>query len=69
MPHSFGSRARTRDMFSRPFRQRGMIKMSTYMTTYKLGDYVDIKCNPAQVKGMRDILPAKEANPGTLLRQ
>ena len=29
-----------------------MIKMSTYMTTYKLGDYVDIKCNPAQVKGM-----------------
>lgn len=52
MPHSFGYRARTRDMFSRPFRQRGMIKMSTYMTTYKLGDYVDIKCNPAQVKGM-----------------
>ena len=52
MPHSFGSRARTRDMFSRPFRQRGMIKMSTYMTQYKLGDYVDIKCNPAQVKGM-----------------
>ena len=26
--------------------------MSTYMTQYKLGDYVDIKCNPAQVKGM-----------------
>ena len=52
MPHSFGARARTRDMFSRPFRQRGMIKMSTYMTQYKLGDYVDIKCNPAQVKGM-----------------
>ena len=52
MPHSFGYRARTRDMFSRPFRQRGMIKMSTYMTTYKMGDYVDIKCNPAQVKGM-----------------
>ena len=52
MPHSFGSRARTRDMFSRPFRQTGMIKMSTYLTTYKMGDYVDIKCNPAQVKGM-----------------
>ena len=52
MPHSFGYRARTRDMFSRPFRQRGMIKMSTYLTTYKMGDYVDIKCNPAQVKGM-----------------
>ncbi|KAJ1448220.1 ribosomal protein L21e-domain-containing protein [Pelagophyceae sp. CCMP2097] len=52
MPHSFGYRARTRAMFSRPFRTKGMIKMSTYMTTYKVGDYVDIKCNPAQVKGM-----------------
>merc|ERR1712070_1049010 len=30
----------------------GMIKLSTYMTTYKRGDYVDIKCNPAQHKGM-----------------
>ena len=29
-----------------------MIKLSTYLTTYKAGDYVDIKCNPAQVKGM-----------------
>eukprot|EP00633_Aureoumbra_lagunensis_P001276 CAMPEP_0197286426 /NCGR_PEP_ID=MMETSP0890-20130614/1836_1 /TAXON_ID=44058 ORGANISM="Aureoumbra lagunensis, Strain CCMP1510" /NCGR_SAMPLE_ID=MMETSP0890 /ASSEMBLY_ACC=CAM_ASM_000533 /LENGTH=133 /DNA_ID=CAMNT_0042754725 /DNA_START=141 /DNA_END=542 /DNA_ORIENTATION=- len=26
--------------------------MSTYLTTYKMGDYVDIKVNPAQVKGM-----------------
>ncbi|KAJ8614101.1 hypothetical protein CTAYLR_004618 [Chrysophaeum taylorii] len=52
MPHAFGYRARTRDMFSRPFRQRGLIKLSTYLTTYKVGDYVDIKCNPAQVKGM-----------------
>ena len=52
MPHSFGSRARTRDMFSRPFRQRGMIKMSTYMTQYTLGDYVDIKCNAKVQKGM-----------------
>lgn len=47
-----GYRARTRAMFARPFRQKGMIKLSTYMTTYKLGDYVDVKCNPAQVKGM-----------------
>ena len=36
MPHSFGYRARTRDMFSRPFRTKGMIKLSTYMTTYKV---------------------------------
>mmetsp|Transcript_8861 Transcript_8861/g.27257 ORF Transcript_8861/g.27257 Transcript_8861/m.27257 type:complete len:160 (+) Transcript_8861:118-597(+) len=52
MPHSFGYRGRTRDMFSRPFRARGMVKLSTFLTTYKVGDYVDIKCNPAQVKGM-----------------
>lgn len=52
MPHSFGYRARTRDMFARPFRQTGMIKLSTYMTTYKVGDYVDIKVNGAVHKGM-----------------
>lgn len=52
MPHSFGYRARTRDMFARPFRQTGMIKLSTYMTTYKVGDYVDIKVNGAIHKGM-----------------
>lgn len=52
MPHSYGYRARTRDMFSRPFGQNGMIKLSTYMTTFKRGDFVDIKCNPAVHKGM-----------------
>ena len=52
MPHSFGYRARTRDMFARPFRKTGMIKLSTYMTTYKVGDYVDIIVNGAIHKGM-----------------
>ncbi|GLE02560.1 hypothetical protein PINS_up011398 [Pythium insidiosum] len=52
MPHSFGYRARTRDMFARPFRQRGMIKLSTYLRTFKVGDYVDIKANGAIHKGM-----------------
>lgn len=52
MPHSFGTRARTRDMFARPFRQRGMINLSTYMIRYKVGDYVDIKVNGAVHKGM-----------------
>ncbi|CAH0473650.1 unnamed protein product [Peronospora belbahrii] len=52
MPHSFGYRARTRDMFARPFRQSGMIKMSTYLRTFKVGDYVDIKANGAVQKGM-----------------
>lgn len=52
MPHSFGYRARTRDMFARPFRQSGMIKLSTYLRTFKVGDYVDIKANGAIHKGM-----------------
>lgn len=28
-------------------RQKGYIPLSTYLTTYKLGDYVDIKVNAA----------------------
>lgn len=52
MPHSYGQRARTRHLFSRKFREHGMIKLSTYMKTYKVGDYVDIKANAACQKGM-----------------
>lgn len=52
MPHSFGKRARTRHLFSRKFREHGMINLSTYMKTYKVGDYVDIKANAACQKGM-----------------
>ena len=52
MPHSFGYRARTRFMFSRPFRQSGPVAMSNYLINYKIGDYVDIKANAAIHKGM-----------------
>lgn len=52
MPHSFGKRARTRHLFARNFREHGMIALSTYMKTYKVGDYVDIKANSACQKGM-----------------
>ena len=52
MPHSFGLRARTRHLFSRDFRQKGPIKLSTYLKTYKVGDIVDIKANGAIHKGM-----------------
>lgn len=52
MPHSYGLRARTRHLFSRGFRQHGMIKLSTYLKTYKVGDIVDIKANGAVQKGM-----------------
>merc|ERR1711970_1106837 len=52
MPKSEGYRCCTRDMFSRPFRQRGMPNLSTYLNNYRLGDYVDIKADSAIQKGM-----------------
>jgi hypothetical protein len=36
MPHSYGYRGRTRDMFSRAFKRGGVNPLSTYMTTYKV---------------------------------
>jgi large subunit ribosomal protein L21e len=52
MPSSFGYRARTRQLFRKGFREHGPIKLSTYMTTYKVGDLVDIAANSAQQRGM-----------------
>mmetsp|Transcript_10917 Transcript_10917/g.30645 ORF Transcript_10917/g.30645 Transcript_10917/m.30645 type:complete len:162 (+) Transcript_10917:92-577(+) len=52
MPHHFGYRARTRDLFSKPFRQHGAIKMSNYLTVFRVGDIVDIKADSAIHKGM-----------------
>lgn len=52
MAHSYGYRSRTRHMFARNFREHGPTKLSTYMTTYKVGDYVDIKVNGSIHKGM-----------------
>ena len=52
MPHSFGYRAKTRDLFARPFRQHGPEKLSTYMTIFKKGNFVDIVGNGSIHKGM-----------------
>eukprot|EP00013_Stygamoeba_regulata_P021982 CAMPEP_0177660140 /NCGR_PEP_ID=MMETSP0447-20121125/17849_1 /TAXON_ID=0 /ORGANISM="Stygamoeba regulata, Strain BSH-02190019" /LENGTH=158 /DNA_ID=CAMNT_0019165121 /DNA_START=94 /DNA_END=570 /DNA_ORIENTATION=- len=52
MPHSFGLRARTRDLFKRGFQQNGPTHLSDYMTTYRVGDVVDIKCNASIHGGM-----------------
>ena len=43
MTNPKGIRRGTRDMFSRPFRKKGVIPLSTYMICYKRGDIVDIK--------------------------
>mmetsp|Transcript_125932 Transcript_125932/g.188001 ORF Transcript_125932/g.188001 Transcript_125932/m.188001 type:complete len:159 (-) Transcript_125932:48-524(-) len=52
MVNSKGQRNRTRDMFSRPFRQNGLPAPAKYLTVFKLGDYVDIVANGAVHKGM-----------------
>jgi large subunit ribosomal protein L21e len=39
-------------LFSRPFRHKGYIHLTTYLRNYKIGDYVDIKVNGAVHKGM-----------------
>ena len=52
MPAGHGLRSRTRDLFARPFRKKGYIALTTYLRTYKIGDYVDIKVNGAVHKGM-----------------
>ncbi|OJJ43483.1 hypothetical protein ASPZODRAFT_136361 [Penicilliopsis zonata CBS 506.65] len=52
MGHSNGLRAGTRYAFSRGFKESGMIRLSTYLKTYRVGDIVDIIVNGAVQKGM-----------------
>ena len=52
MGHPAGLRAGTRYAFSRNFREKGMIRLSTYLRQFKVGDIVDIKTNGAVQKGM-----------------
>jgi len=52
MPHSFGYRAHTRHLFSRKFGQRGPLRTSTYLQTYKVGQLVDIVGCGAVQQGM-----------------
>ncbi|KAL8504565.1 hypothetical protein ACS0TY_015943 [Phlomoides rotata] len=52
MPAGHGLRSRTRDTFSRAFRKKGPTHLSTYLRTYKIGQYVDVKVNGSIHKGM-----------------
>jgi large subunit ribosomal protein L21e len=52
MPHSYGVRARTRDMFSKDFRKKGPIHLGQYLQTFKQGDCVDIYADASIHKGM-----------------
>jgi len=52
MPHAFGYRARTRDLFKKPFKTKGTIPLGKYLKTYKIGQIVDIVGDGAIHKGM-----------------
>ena len=52
MPHCFGLRARTRDLFSKAFRKHGAIPLSRYLVNYKKGDYVDVIADGSIQRGM-----------------
>ena len=52
MPNTKGVRARTRDKFSKKFKDHGNPAVSTYMIPFKLGDFVDVVANAAIQKGM-----------------
>ena len=52
MPHCFGLRARTRDLFSKPYKKHGVIPLSKYMVQYKMGDIVDVIADGSVQRGM-----------------
>ena len=52
MVHSFGVRARTRDLFSKPYKKHGATPFSRYFVNYKMGDYVDVIADGSIHKGM-----------------
>jgi large subunit ribosomal protein L21e len=52
MPHAYGYRAGTRDLFKRGFRRHGAPKLSTYLIDYKKGDFVDVVGDGSAHKGM-----------------
>ena len=52
MPHAFGLRARTRDLFCKAFRKHGVTPLSKYLVSYRKGDYVDVIADGAIQRGM-----------------
>nr|ABV22449.1 ribosomal protein L21 [Oxyrrhis marina] len=52
MPHSFGYRARTRDLFSKAYKTKGRPMLGRYLVNFHVGDYVDIKADPSVQSGM-----------------
>jgi large subunit ribosomal protein L21e len=72
MRNTKGKRRGTRYMFSRPFREHGVVPLATYMRIYKKGDIVDIKGMGTVQKGMphkcyQANLEESTVSPSTLL--
>ena len=52
MPHAFGLRARTRDLFCKAFRKHGTPSLQRYLVNFKKGDYVDVIADGSIHRGM-----------------
>merc|ERR1711862_139926 len=52
MVNSYGLRSGTRALFAKAYGKNGPEHLSTYLITYKVGDYVDVVVNGAIHKGM-----------------
>src|SRR5690242_19677911 len=51
MPHSFGYRAHTRDLFQKKFRKHGHLPTQTYLKVFKVGQIVDLAGDGGVHKG------------------
>lgn len=52
MPHHYGVRSKTRQKFSKSFREKGLPNVSRYLKVFREGDFVDIVADPSIHKGM-----------------
>lgn len=54
MPHSFGYRAHTRDLFQKKFRKHGTLPTQTFLKVFRIGQIVDLAGDGAVHKGKRN---------------
>ena len=52
MVHSHGKRARTRQLFARPFKKHGATPFQRFFTSYRIGDYVDVLGDGSVQRGL-----------------
>jgi large subunit ribosomal protein L21e len=52
MVNSYGKRSGTRQKFAKPFKTKGHIRIARTLTSFKVGDYVDVKVDGSIHKGM-----------------